>query len=204
MDSLARRAGLAAALLAVAGTLIGGCASQQHRSSKVKEGDLLGMLAVFPGRYDNTAQTEQEASSGARRPHDAVALTITHVLTPRLGKYVYYAQETAADDPRRVLSQRMYSFQIVEKRGIVETVYAFIEPLRWRDGQLNKDVFTSVDIDDVQGEACQLLWKKKDQRYIATHDPKICPDPGGGAPVTQAELSPGELTIGDYKFRKSP
>jgi hypothetical protein len=183
---------------------LGGCASQQHHSSKVKEGDLIGMLAVFPGRYDNTAQAQQEASSGVRRPHDAVALTVTHVFTPRLGKYVYYAQETAVDDARRVLSQRMFSFQVEEKRGIVETVYEFIEPVRWRDGQLNKDLFTSVEVEDVQAEGCLLLWKKKDQRYVATHDPKACPDPGGGAPVTQAELSPGELTIGDYKFRKSP
>jgi hypothetical protein len=113
---------------------------------------------------------------------------------------VYYAQETAADNPLRVLSERMYGFQVDEKRGVVETLYEFVEPLRWRDGQRNKDLFTSVTIEDVQPEGCQLLWKPKDEGFVARHDPKVCPDPPGSA--APAELRAGVLNIGDYKFRK--
>src|SRR5215469_1179120 len=164
--------GIAAALLG-----LGGCTDQ----TKVYEGELTQLLAVLPGRYDNTAQAETEARTGVRSAHDAVELTITHVYTPRLGHHVYYAQETAADDPRRVLSQKMYSFQVDEKRGVVETLYRFVEPLRWRDGQQNKDLFTSLDREDVQPEGCQLLWKRKDAGFVATHDPKVCPDPAGHA-----------------------
>jgi hypothetical protein len=202
---------LAALALAAALTGLGGCAAAGGGSGsgaggshhqKVRESDLIAMLAVFPGRYDNNLQAEQDTRGGAHPGHDAVALTITHVFSPRLGHYVYYAQETAADDPRRVLSQTMYSFTVDEKRGIVETLYTFIEPLRWRDGQLNKDVFTSLEIEDLQAEGCQLLWKKKDQGYVATHDPKVCPD-AGGASATQAEMSAGLLTMSGYKFRKS-
>ena len=158
------------------------------------------LLAVLPGSYDNNAQAELEAHSSARPPHLAVALTITHVYAPRLGHYVYYAQETAADDPRRVLSQKMYSFQFDEKRGIVETLHQLVEPLRWRNGQHNKELFTSLVTEDVQPEGCQLLWTKKDAGFVATHDPKVCPDAPGAAP--QAELGGGVLSIGDYKFRK--
>ena len=135
-------------------------------------------------------------------PADAVALTITHVYTPRLGHHVYYAQETAADDPRRVYSQKMYSFTVEDKRGIVETLYELTEPVRWRDGQQNKDVFTGMVLEDVQPEACQLLWKKTDTGFVATHDPKVCPDAGHGAILHQAEFEGGVLTIGDYKFRR--
>jgi len=186
-------AGALAALL-----LVAGCTDQ----TKVHEGELTQLLATLPGRYDNSAQAEQDVRNGVRPAHDAVALTITHVYTPRLGHYVYYAQETAADDPRRVFSERMWSFQVDEKRGIVETVYEFVEPQRWRDGQLNKDLFTSIVIEDVQAEGCLLIWKKKDDGFVATHDPKVCPDPGGVA-KSQAELSAGVLTIGEYKFRKA-
>ena len=77
-------------------------------------------------------------------------------------------------------SQKVYSFKFDEKRGIVETLYQLVEPLRWRDGQLNKDVFSSIDTEDVQAEGCQLLWKKKDAGFVATHDPKVCPDPEEG------------------------
>jgi hypothetical protein len=182
-----------------AATLLAGCT---HQEKVVEPGDLTSLLAVLPGRYDNTAQVEADARNGVHPGHDAVALIITHVYTPRLGHYVYYAQETAADNPLRVLSEKMYSFEVNEKRGIVETLYEFVEPLRWRDGQLNKDLFTSVTTEDVQPEGCQLLWRRKDDGFVAHHDPKVCPDPGGTAAAPAAELRGGVLTVGDYKFRK--
>jgi hypothetical protein len=186
--------------LALAGLLLlCGCTDQ----TKVHEGELTELLAVLPGRYDNAAQADADVRNQVHPPHDAVALTITHVYTPRLGHHIYYAQETAADDPRRVFSQKMYSFTVEEKRGIVETMYELIEPLRWRDGQQNKDMFTSLVIEDVQPEACQLLWKKKDTGFVATHDPKVCPDSGGGAVLPLAEFNAGVLTIGEYKFRRA-
>jgi CpeT/CpcT family (DUF1001) len=191
---MAERALAVAALL-----LLCSCTDQ----TKVYEGELSELLAVLPGRYDNTAQVDADVRNHVQPPHDAVALTITHVYTPRLGHHVYYAQETAADDPRRVFSQKMYSFAVDEKRGIVETLYELVEPLRWRDGQQNKDMFTSLVIDDVQPEACQLLWKKQDAGFVATHDPRACPDAGGNAVLPQAEFNAGVLTIGGYKFQRT-
>jgi CpeT/CpcT family (DUF1001) len=186
----------AAAALVTGLAALGGCKDE----GKLREGEMTQLLALLPGEYDNRAQAALDARNGARPSHDAVTLLITRVFTPRLGHHVYYAQETVADDPRRVLSEKMYSFQVDEKRGIVETTYAFVEPLRWRDGQQNKDLFTSVVIEDVQPEACDLLWKGTAGSFVATHDQKVCPD--AGAPVTQAEFSVGALTLGDYKFRK--
>jgi CpeT/CpcT family (DUF1001) len=193
------KAGWGVAGLAIIPLALCGCTTEE----KVHQGELTQLLAVLPGTYDNSAQAEAEAHSGAHATHDAVTLTITHVFTPRLGHYVYYEQETAFGDPRRVLSEKMLSFDVDPKRGIVETLYQFVEPLRWRDGQKNKDLFTSLVVEDVQVEGCQLLWKHKDPGFVATHDPKVCPDPGGGATKIQAEISGGAFTIGDYKFRKS-
>jgi hypothetical protein len=187
---------VAAAALAVAAIV--GCSSQ----TKLRESDLTALLTVLPGRYDNGAQAELETRSGAPEAHVAVVLVIMHVFTPRLGHYVYYAQETAADDPRRILGQKMYGFQLDEKRGIVQTLYQFSDPLRWRDGLNNKDLFTSVEAEDVQPEACQLLWSRKDDGWVAAHDPKVCPDRAGPGAPPQMELTTGALTIGDYKFRK--
>jgi hypothetical protein len=191
--TLLRLAALGAALA------LGACADQ----TKVHEEELTQLMAMLPGRYDNSAQAEADVRNGVHPAHEKVALVIKHVYTPRLGHHVFFAEETAADDPRRVLSERMYGFELDEKRGIVETIFEFTEPLRWRDGQQNPDLFTSVVIEDVQGEACQLLWKKSADGFVATHDPKVCPDPGGTAAPPQATLSPGALTVGDYKFRRT-
>jgi hypothetical protein len=192
------RVGMIAALAGAAALALAGCASEP----KATEGDLMLMLTMLPGRYDNGAQAEQDARSGTHPAHEAVALVIVHVYTPRLGHYVYYAQESAADDPRRILSQRMYSFQLDEKRGIVETIYEFIDPVRWRDGYQSKDLFTAVTSEDVQAEGCQLLWKKQGEGFVAAHDQRVCPDSGGAAAAPQMELVKGALTAGDYKFRK--
>ena len=184
------------------GTVLAALSGCKEDKSKINEGELTQLLALLPGEYDNRAQAELEARNGVRPSHDAVTLIITRVFTPRLGHHIYYAQEMAADDPRRVLSENMYGFEVDEKRGIVETIYKFVEPVRWRDGQQNKDLFTSVVTEDVQAEGCVLLWKRDGARFIATHDPKVCPDPPGSPAVTQAEFSLGSLTLGDYKFRK--
>ncbi|HVN43970.1 MAG TPA: CpcT/CpeT family chromophore lyase [Steroidobacteraceae bacterium] len=192
-------AGLLAAGLLAALLLPAACTDQ----TKIQEADLAELLAVLPGHYDNSAQVEADTRNHVNPLPDAVALTITHVFTPRLGHHVYYAQETAADDPRRVFSQKMYSFTVDEKRGIVESLYELVEPLRWRDGQMNKDMFTAMQIEDVQPEACELLWKKKDAGFVATHDPKRCPEGAAGSVVPQAELQAGVLTIGSYKFRRT-
>jgi hypothetical protein len=192
-------AAVAAAALAVAALpALEGCSSQ----TKLQESDLTQLLTLLPGRYDNLAQAELETRSGAREAHVAVVLVIMHVFTPRLGHHVYYAQETAADDPRRVLGQKMYSFQLDEKRGIVQTLYQFTDPLRWRDGLSNKDLFTSVEAEDVQPEACQLLWSRKDDGWVAAHDSRVCPDRASAGAPAQMELTTGALTIGDYRFRK--
>jgi hypothetical protein len=200
MGERARLAAVWAALGCGVLLALGGCAGGSK--PKETESDLLLMLTMLPGRYDNTVQAELDARNNTHPAHESVILIITHVFTPRLGKYVYYAQESAADDPRRILGQKMYSFQLDDRRGIVQTLYEFNEPGRWRDGYSGKDLFTSVQMEDVQPEGCTLLWKKKGDGFLATHDPKVCPDSAAATAAPQMELSAGALAVGDYKFRK--
>jgi hypothetical protein len=196
---MAERARAAARLIAALGgaaaLALAGCAS----TPQATEADLTLMLTLLPGHYDNGAQSELDAKSGTRPAHEALALVIFHVYTPRLGHYVYYAQESPAGDPGRIRSARMYSFQLDEKRGIVETLYEFVEPGRWRDGSQSKELFTAVQMEDVQPELCQLIWKKKGDAFVAAHEQRVCPDSGGAA-APLMELAAGTLTVGDYKF----
>jgi hypothetical protein len=197
MDRPVRAAALAlTAGCAAAAALLGACV---HGGGKHSESEMLALLTLLPGRYDNSAQVELDTRTGIRPVHDAIVLVIVRVHTPRLGRNVYYAQEMAADDPLRVFSQKMYSFAYDDKRGTVETVYEFVDPRRWRDGQQNPDVFTSVETEDVQAEGCAILWKKSAAGFVGNHDGKICPE----SPAARIELDVGTLTIGDYKLRKS-
>ena len=74
--------------------------------TKVHEGEMTQLLALLPGRYENSTQAEIDARSGGRPGHEVVALVITHVNTPRLGHHVFYAQEMAVDDLAQAIMQR--------------------------------------------------------------------------------------------------
>ena len=88
-----------------------------------------------------------------------------------------------------------------EARGILETVYSFAEPLRWRDGPEHLDLFTGVVAEDVLSvPGCELVWKKDGERFSAATDPKLCHDTSAAA-VTAA-LSNDSLELAGYQFKK--
>lgn len=190
---------LAVAGLAAVLGVCGGCTDQ----TKLREAELTQLLDWLPGSYDNGAQLV--AQPGLQPAHERIALVIVRVYAPRLGHHSLYAQEMAADDPRRVMSEKILSFAVDPKRGIVETVYSFNEPLRWRDGQHNIELFTGVMPQDVHNTGgCELLWKKSDERFSAAPDTAHCHPVGPVAPIERAALLTADtLTLGGYEFRKT-
>jgi hypothetical protein len=192
----ARSFALPLAVLTVAA--LTACADQE----KKREAELTELLNWLPGGYDNAEQANSDAQAGVRPPHAHVALAILKVYTPRLGHHVLYAQESAPDDARRIMSERLFSFSVDDKRGIVESVYTFAEPLRWRDGLEHPELFTSVVVDDVLSvPGCELLWKKAGERFSAAPEPGHCHDPTAAA--TSAELGGESFQLAGYRFRKT-
>ncbi|MBV8783113.1 MAG: hypothetical protein JOZ67_02890 [Gammaproteobacteria bacterium] len=190
------RAHLLPALMLLA---LGGCADQ----GKQREAELTDLLSWLQGSYDNRAQADADAQKAGHAPRERIALLVMPVYVPRVGKHVLYAQESAADDPRRVMSERLFSFDIDEKRGIVGLVFDFVEPRRWRDGQNNPEIFTSVVTQDVSPSGCELLWHRAGQQFIANVDPKRCRVPPGGPGGNAAELGPDYLNVAGFQFRRS-
>jgi CpeT/CpcT family (DUF1001) len=147
-------------ILIVAAAGLAGCAAvkkQQHQDM-----DLVQISRWLPGKYDNTAQAKADEQKGARPPHDAVELDIVPIDSAAVARNSFYVQETAADDPRRVFSQQVIVFAS-GKKGIVESVANLVEPIRWRDGVQEPDIFdgmTARDLKPVTG--CDLLWKKEE------------------------------------------
>ncbi len=144
------------ALALLAALSLTGCAAglKKAQSNLAEIGDLL------PGRYNNVAQAEDDAKAG-RDLHTAVQLDIVRIEMPMLSDYVFYAQETGAEGQRRIVTQRLLTFDAVDDGSVVERVYNFSEPGRWRDGHLNPGLFTGMMFRDTQPLAgCDLLWKK--------------------------------------------
>src|SRR6202043_742211 len=101
-----------------------------------------------------------DAQKGVRPPHDAVQLAIVPIESVSVGRNSFYVQEMAADDPRRVLSQRVVLFSVT-KKGIVESTASLVDPLRWRDGQRDPDVFMGMTPKDLtMSSGCELIWNR--------------------------------------------
>jgi CpeT/CpcT family protein DUF1001 len=193
---------------------LAGCAENKQR---MHEEDLARMSRWLPGTYDNTAQARSDVQKGVRPPHDAVELAIVPLESISIGRNAFYLQETAADDPRRVLSQRVIVFSAT-KEGITESISTLEDPLRWRDGQRQADIFMGMTPKDLKpATGCDLKWRRETEpdktqkiskeeaeraaqkmRFIGTNDPKKCEEPSHAVMgLVQVELR-AELTANEF------
>jgi hypothetical protein len=195
-----RKIAMAAAL---ASMILGGdCAGAKNKEPK-PEVNLQEILQMLPGHYDNTAQVQSDMAKGVK-PHEAVALDIVEIDALMIGDHVFYVQESIVGDPRRVLGQKLMVLGIV-KKDIVQTDFALTDPLRWRNGQLNPDVFKGIMVQDVHStKGCSLRWKRDEEKFVAANEPKTCHGRvGGGINISQIEAH-AELTPLEYATSEAP
>jgi CpeT/CpcT family (DUF1001) len=175
------------------------CAANKGR---VRDAELVQLTHWLPGRYDNTAQAKADEQTGVRSPHESLELVIVPVESVALGRNAFYVQEMAADDPRRVMSQKVVMFSATDK-GIVESVSSLAEPLRWRDGHRNPEVFMGMTARDLVATAgCELTWKKErrseSERFVAVNDPKRCRSTSHAVMGLVQVQSRAELTLDEF------
>lgn len=188
-------------LILLACAWLGGCASQ----AKLREAELDQLLGWYQGRFVNDQQVAADAAAG-REPHASLEINIVRVYAPRVGDFAFYVQESAADDPRRVFTQRMVAFSVVKDRGIVQSLWAFTEPARWRDAHRDTDLFKSLmpqDFTPMTG--CDMIWKKTAGGFEAANDADSCRVTSAAAEGTvrmdlRAELSQDQLALSDQTY----
>jgi hypothetical protein len=188
----------------VAGAILAGCASKEPKPDI----ELLELVQMFPGHYDNTAQVQADIAKGVQPPHEALALDIVPIEAVMIGENVFYVQESIAGDPKRVLGQKVVMFGVVKKK-IVQTDFALAEPNRWRNGQFNPDLFKAIMTQDVRStKGCSLRWKRgASGNFEGANDPKTCHNRAGGAGGVaviefRAELGPIEYATAELAFDK--
>ena len=189
-------------------SLLSGCAGAR----KEREAELQEIVAWLPGYYDNTLQVETDKHKGVQ-PHDAIAVAIVQIYAPMISKQVFYAQEMAPDDSRRVMSQRLIAFDISDDDEIVQCVWALQDPVRFRDAHLNPDIFKMMQPPDIQTvPGCGLAWTKekakdgKPEHFAGKSGRNTCRSknrgPGGAMlfQETRIELTPDELSMADQLY----
>ncbi|HTX24599.1 MAG TPA: CpcT/CpeT family chromophore lyase [Steroidobacteraceae bacterium] len=193
-------AGTGALLVLLAAALAAGCASETKRH----KADLAEVTEWLPGRYDNQAQVAADRRAG-RAPHEALALSVLPVVAAEMGVQMFYLQETATDT-REIKLQRLLSMGIIDGK-IVGTLWSFTDPPRWREGETQPELFTSLQPQDVRAlRGCNLTWKKagtkehEDEKFTASTELGKC-NPSvsrSGVPDSteiRAVLTPDELDV---------
>ena len=145
-----------AALLLCGLAALAGCTSQ----ADLRKAELADLAVVLPGAYANPKQV----------------LLILNVFAPMLPKHVLYVRETAADDPRRIFSERIWVLEVGGTGKIVATVYAFEEPEHWRGAAEDPQLFRPMLLRDLRPLAgCELIWEKTARGYSAAGASPRCP-----------------------------
>jgi CpeT/CpcT family (DUF1001) len=159
-------------LCAAAGSTLLACAAS--RQTKVQELDLAQMMRWLPGTYSNVAQHDADVKAG-KPPHEALAIAIVPIDSPIMGPHTFYLQEMAADDPRRVMLQLVVTFELIDRGKIKESLATLVEPRRWRDGQLNPELFTAMVVEDlVPMSGCDLFWTRSGEGFVGANEPLRC------------------------------
>jgi hypothetical protein len=170
-------------------------AAQARSKKQEQEAQFVIFLRELPGDYDNLTQTENEADAH----HAGIVLSVKPLNVQTLGKLVMFARETVADDPRRVLSQRIWIIEHDKQNQIVQKVYLFKEPQRWIHAGDDPLLMQSLLPDDLTAlSGCELYWVKTDTGFSGDVRPHSCRPASsseGQLIETSAELRNDELTM---------
>jgi len=192
MTKIARVLLAAALSLSLAGP---GSASDKKKD----EADFVALLKELPGDYDNLAQTESEEGG----QHAAVMLSIKPLNVQTVGKLVLYVRETAADDPRRLLAQRIWILERDKEHHFVQHVYLFKEPQRWMHAGDDPLLMQSLLPDDIsQLVGCEMLWTRTDTGFTAALRPQGCRTAATSAGMlieTAATLNGDDLSMNEQQ-----
>jgi len=212
MDKLTAGVKCARALVSLilacgAGSLLAGCAGGGGQKAPKPDVDLAQLTRWLPGTYNNYAQHDADVKAG-KPPHEALTVVIVPIDSPIMGEHVFYLQEMAADDPRRVMRQQVLSFAVSDKKGEVirESVATLVEPRRWREGYLNPELFAAMVQEDLTPfSGCYLFCKRTAAGFAGANDPRRCHSSdrlSDAAALNQlrAELTSIELSFSEQSF----
>lgn len=196
------RAVLLAAAVAGLG-LQGGCATAPVSKATAEEVLLESWLL---GHYDNRAQVATDRKHGGY-VHPAVSAVIVRVESLMVGEHVFYMQVSDTDDPTHLTEQFILSFDVVKDK-IIEAVWAFSDPKRWKAGADSPEMFSAMQPADLKLlQGCSLEWKKSAEglKFTAANDPKLCHSTPLSAPAAvsahwRMELTADQLDIAEQAF----
>lgn len=199
-----RREGAVLALIAIA-LLASGCTS----NATLRDDELARIDEWLPGTYDNRPQVDDDMAKNVAEIHAPIDLVVLPVSIPIVGEHVFYVESRDSMNPRRVIDQRLYSFEpSADKKAIAHTQYRFKDPERWAGTKRNPDVYRSILPDDLSSNSgCQVKWEFDGERFTGVSSAASCRSPAeagvGSFLELRFELVPNELRMSERSIDAS-
>jgi hypothetical protein len=142
-------------------------------SGRAREQELEQLSAALPGVYETLPQAQPPP----------LQLAVTPLLVPVIGDHVFHVRESIAGEGRRIVSQSIWMLALDGKGELVQTVWRFSQPERWRTG--DSELFRSLLPQDLQQlRGCTLHWTRTAQGYNAENTAApVAPDEGSSNPM---------------------
>ena len=164
------------------------------RDSKKEQVEYLMFLKMLPGEYDNLTQADD--SAGQIQP---LILSIRPLDLQLIGRLVMLVRETAANDPKRLLAEHIWTVDHDKENRIVQHVYQFKEPQRWLHAGDDPLLLQSLLPDDLQQMGgCEIYWTSSAHGFSGATRPHGCRPAAseeGHLIEIGAELTSDDLTL---------
>jgi len=194
-------AGVAGSVLAAVMVSLGGCETAPATKADTDEVLLESWLL---GHYDNRAQVATDQKHGGY-VHPATSAVIVRAESLMVGDHVFYMQLSDTDVPTHLTEQFIISLTVVKDK-IVEAVWAFAEPTRWKNAAETPEILSALQPADLKLlQGCSLEWKKAADEFTASNDQKLCHSTPVSVPAAvsaswRLELKADQLGISERAY----
>ena len=180
------------------------------QAADISDRDFQEFLSWWPGEYDNLAQVkEQEKTKAPAEDRNlATRLFIRRIDVPAFGSNAYYGEWQDANDPSRLLRQRVYAFEFDQEAQRFR-LFLHIWPAespefvaRTRGAHLDPSKLDDVTPDDMLsflGRECDIFFKQIDGEFFGAMNKGECAFAAPGEPET-AIYSWSQMTINDSQY----
>jgi hypothetical protein len=154
---------------------------------------LASITALLPGRY--------QLDGGGADISTRFELRVMPIFAPQVGERVFYLAEYAADEPERITRQVILALVPAKRREqVLSALLVPREPLRWRAGLLEPELFKSMVMDDLRpASSCDSwLWQREGKTHLLGASPTRECGPVGMR-VNADGLQWGAETLGFYR-----
>lgn len=144
----------------------------------VLDRDFAQLLTWFDGDFDNAEQVlfADELGYAKDAVPQRIHSTFKPVRLPAFGDHVFYVQQYADNDPKRIYRQRIYSFSIDKAEGAIRLdIYTPKNAAALVDAHLDQTKLAALTKADVEARpGCEVFWRRNANQFTGYMKPGAC------------------------------